>query len=206
MLKKIFAAATLALLLTACSASTVENAAPSIPPAGEADSESAEIQNEAKVSDRGNVIKEVGEGSVLLASDGSEMARFSIDSITVDGKCTGQHALKPENGHFLILDMQVSTKPSLSQAINREFLLGPNDSWKLIAPNGTTSNAHVRTGAAVNCFEPAAMIPEYLGPSEKAQGKFVLDVENASGTLVYRDMNTGASWEWEYALNRGTDV
>lgn len=88
-----------------------------------------------------------------------------------------------QNGTFVTVEMTVETSAKLAEEINPLFLLGEGVG-KAIAPDGTTSNAQLATGAALSCFDKAEVLPSMIGPGEKATGEVVLDVEDSRGILV----------------------
>lgn len=162
-------------------------------------SSSSEGAREPDTSDRGNLVEKVGEKEVIAADDGDQVVAFTISSIAVDAPCTADFAVPAQNGHFVTLEMSVETSAKLAEEINPFFLLG-DGAWKAIAPDGTTSNAQLATGAALSCFDKAEVLPSMIGPGEKVTGKVVLDVEDTQGILVldYTPSGVGNGREWSY--------
>lgn len=202
--------AVVALLLAGCSATPGNAEAPEVEPANqskqaqaaETESPAAETPEEpaeGETSSRGNLIKAVGEGAGVT-DDGVEVASFVINSITVDDKCTSEYASKPDNGHFVFLDVSMKTQPELAESVNPSFGLA-GFGWKAIAPNGTTSNADAFSGASFMCLDDSDQLPSSLGPGEQATGLVVLDVENPEGVLVYKPGFAPVGWEWEYSAD-----
>lgn len=100
-----------------------------------------------------------------------------------------------ENGHLIVLDVSIETFPALSESDWPTFDLNPYG-MKVIAPNGTTSNANLSTTATYSCLPDGEMIPAGgIGPAEKVTGKIVLDSEVPSGILVITE---GSPNGWEY--------
>lgn len=213
-LKKTFAPLGLAalLLLTGCGseapsaeAPTVDSAKPSAPPTAASStsataepSPSATTAPAAEKSERGNLVKQVGQGASLLGGPAGEpTVSFVINSITVDAACTAEFATPPENGHFVILDVSVKTEPTLAESDIPQFYMSASD-WKAIAPNGTTSNANAGTAASYGCLTQSESLPQTMGPAEQATGKIVLDLENPQGTLIFKAPAAMAGWEWTY--------
>lgn len=202
------------LLLAGCGSDATTAEAPSVEPANPASSTSAEAEPApetteaepteeattqapaAEKSERGNLVKQIGEGAGLTY-EGEQTVSFVINSITVDAPCTAEFATPPENGHIVVLDVSVKTEPALAEDPFGEFWMSPS-SWKAIAPNGTTSNASSGTAAAFGCLPQQEMLPQSIGPAEQATGKVVLDVENPSGILIFQDPSASAGWEWTY--------
>lgn len=204
MKKSLGALALVALLsLTACDAESNSPAAPQVDAAGDsaAHSESAEPKaEEPKRSDRGNILKEIGQGAGTYSADTKEQfASFVINSIEVDPVCTGPSAAQypAENGHMLVLDVSIETFPALNELDWPTFGLAPY-SMKVIAPNGTTSNANLGTTAAQVCLPDSETIPASVGPAEKVRGKLVLDSELPSGILVITEGGSPTGWEYNF--------
>lgn len=201
-MRTIFAPLSLAalVLLTGCSgtdapsavAPTVDSASPTAEP-----SASASTAPAAEKSERGNLVKKVGQGAGLSTPEGEQTVTFVINSITVDGQCTGEFATPPENGHFVILDVSVKTEPTLAETDYPQFSISQSG-WKAIAPNGTTSNANPGTGASYRCLTESENLPQTMGPAEQAAGKVVLDLENPEGILIFNDAGAMSGWEWTY--------
>ncbi|MER2134461.1 MAG: hypothetical protein ABS910_07245 [Arthrobacter sp.] len=199
-MKKIMGVAAIAaiLALTGCGGGETESpAAPSVEPAKGTESPQASPSASAgpEKSPRGNLVKELGEGAGMSGENGEQVFTFAVNSIAVDPGCTSEYATAPENGHFVVLDISVETHPAMAddQFMNPLNLSAHN--IKLIAPNGTTSNASLATGSAYMCLNDAEMLPSAFGPAEKATGKIVVDTESPNGTLIVSAYGQDA---WEY--------
>lgn len=194
-----------ALLLTGCSTGQTEAAPPKVESAAPltvspepmsetptaAETETAEA---APTSERGNLIKKVGEGAGWT-EDGETLAEFVVNSITVDPVCTEPYAEPAENGHLIALDVSVQTYPELANSLYQTFNLNPY-MMKIVAPNGTTSNAELGSMASFSCLSDTVSLPaEGVGPAEKVTGNIVIDSEVPSGTLLISA--DGSNW-WEY--------
>lgn len=195
-MKKTLAATAVAALIALSGCSTDEGAkAPDVDAAG--GSESAAPTADSGRSERGNLIKSIGEGAGATNMAGDQVADFVVNSITVDPVCTGEYPTPPENGHFIALDISIETHPELADEGYPVFMLNPYD-MKVVAPNGTTSNASLATVATYGCLPEGELLPSQgLGPAEKATGKLLLDSEVPSGTLV---ITNGIGGGWEYAF------
>lgn len=191
-----------ALLLAGCTASPDTAAAPeattettpaaSVETAPSAAAETA-APAEPVISERGNLVKTVGQYFGLESTDGSGSAADAyVTGITVDPTCTGASAQASENGHFVKVDLDITTFAGL----NRPMM--PNAAnWKVIAADGTTFNGDVGTVSARLCLNDAEQVPDQVGPGEKVLGSVILDVPTTTGVLIYQD-NPEASWEWAY--------
>lgn len=203
-MKKLVAVSALTLLLavSGCSSTATSAEAPEVDAAGEssaAATESAEPKaDEPKRSERGNLIKVIGQGAgVSSAVSKDQLADFVINSITPDAVCTGEYAQPPVNGHFIVLDVSIKTYPALAEESWPVFDLNPYN-MKIVAPNGTTSNADLATASTYGCLPDAELLPSNgIGPAESLTGKMVLDSEVAAGTLVVTNGPVGG-WEYEF--------
>lgn len=186
-----------ALALSSCGGT--EDPAQPTPSVESATAETEAAKPEITRSTRGNIIKEVGEpaGLGLIASSDKRALSFTITDIEVDPVCTAGFNFPSENGHLVALSIEATTAPEPDfSASGMTSISFHSFQWKAIAPNGTTVNT-VSSPAADNCFPQAQMIPNNLGPGEKAVGKAVLDVPNTEGTLIYS--MGGDGWEWQYS-------
>ncbi|MHA7177068.1 DUF4352 domain-containing protein [Arthrobacter sp. Sr24] len=202
MKKSLVCLAAAALLLTGCGSTAESATAPSVEPAGAAQTSATAAVSvpavAAEKSVRGNLIKKLGDGAGITDQTlNKDVASFVINSITVDGVCTNEHSQAPVNGHILILDVSVQTDAALAESVVPSFSLNPY-SFKTIAPNGTTSNVDLASMATYSCLPDAEVLPLEIGPGEKATGKVVLDAETAEGTLVFKPGYANVGWEWVY--------
>lgn len=205
-LRKSLTALTVTALLgiTACSSNAPETVkAPAVESAAESEPSATATESAAPAAERskrGNLVKDVGVvAGTFDAETKEQLASFVVNAIEVDPVCTAPRAAEnpPENGHFIALDVSIETFEALGKNDYPPFSLNPA-SMKVIAPNGTTSNASLNTSAAWSCFDDAQIIPASgLGPAEKVTGKLVLDSEVASGVLVITD---GGPNGWEYTF------
>ena len=195
------------LLLTGCSTAQTDAAPPEVesakpatvtpvpvPPMTAEPAEESPTAEAAPTSERGNLIMQVGEGAGWT-ENGEPLADFVINSITVDPVCTEPYAEPAENGHLIALDLSVETYPALAESLYPTFSLNPY-MMKVIAPNGTTSNAELGTMASFSCLPDTVLLPaEGVGPAEKMTGNIVIDSEVPTGTLLVTA--DGSNW-WEY--------
>lgn len=198
-----------ALLLTGCTTNQTEAAPPKVEtaapltvspepvtkvPTTTAPAEETKTAGAAPTSERGNLIKQVGEGAGWT-EDGKTLAEFVVNSITVDPVCTAPYAEPSENGHLIALDVSIQTYPELAESLYPSFNLNPY-MMKIVAPNGTTSNAELGTMASFSCLTDTVSLPaEGVGPAEKMTGSIVIDSEVPTGTLLITA--DGRNW-WEY--------
>ena len=146
-------------------------------------------------SDRGNIIKEVGENAGTGDLQTNEIyALFTVDSIKVDYKCPDAPA--PKNGHYLGIEMSIETFPALAESGD---VFVDSYSMTILGPDGTRENDSV--GNAYQCLSAGEEFPSGIGPGEKASGTIVLDTQHTEGTLILDGSGLGSfdtSWEYQY--------
>ncbi|WP_139318481.1 hypothetical protein [Kocuria sp. CNJ-770] len=151
-----------------------------------------------ETSERGNLVKELGEPAGFLAAGSDErVLTFAVKDIEVDPACTGEFAGEPEVGHFVAVDIEAETaaQPTFDEAMQgQDYQFNPF-SWKFIDANGTTANS-VTSDGTYSCFSEAETLPDMIGAAERVTGKLVLDIPTTEGILVYEDPISGTAWEW----------
>ncbi len=147
-----------------------------------------------ETSERGNVVKKVGEWAGLKNYD-DVTVDFRFTAIDVDPECTGEYVQEPERGHFIVLNVEVETYKALADSDGTFQLAG--NYFKTIGKDGITSIDGNTSPASYSCFPESEYLPGDLGPSEKAKGKMVLDTSDTSGVLIYSH-GPGPGWEWKY--------
>lgn len=178
--------------LAACSSSDPEPEAemPTVTPIEVAETEAPE---ELPRSERGNLIKEVGEkAGIEYDRPGQNEIDFTIQAITPDPSCSAEYAQAPENGHFFRIDMDLVSTPEFDD----HFVIAEQGAWKWIDANGTTANADPVSVAGMMCLAQNEQLPQYMGTGEKVTGSVVLDLPTTEGTLVFEPVY-GLGWEWE---------
>ena len=190
------------LSLSACSESpsaTSTATAPSVEAVPASATPTPTASQPAK-SPRGNFIKTVGQpaGQTDPVTK-KQVVSFTINSITVDPPCTAPYSQPPEKGHFVILDASIETLPELAELSFPKFDLSPH-TFKFVATNGTTYNGSLTSGPSYGCLADSEILPiNGVGPAEKVTGKIVLDVPEATGTLVFQPHGPGfGGWEWAF--------
>jgi len=190
--------ATASLLpLAACSsgdAEAQEAAGATLPTTASAGPEASEPAGPAK-SDRGNVIKQVGEEAYVTLLDRDErVVTFSIDAIRVDQPCNSGFADEPVNGHFVGIDVRAATTPNLPADW---FIQLSADNFQVIGPDGLTVTDV--WGTAYSCLDTASSFTtDQLGPAQQYAGTVVIDSPVTSGTLVYKVPGGLTGWEWQF--------
>ncbi|WP_157103277.1 hypothetical protein [Neomicrococcus aestuarii] len=196
-LKKSLALAFVGMLaLTGCSSSTPPAAsAPSVAAVESSASTSAAPASPSK-SDRGNLIKEIGQPAGMSATSGEQAVNFVVKKIDTKVKCNSGFSEKPENGRFVSLLIDVETTKALTEPDfpGAHFSLNAGN-WTFISKEGTTFNGNLGTGAAFSCLKDSLTLPNQIGTAQKASGLVVLDVPSTEGTLIFSHF-ADSGWEW----------
>ena len=151
---------------------------------------------EGDTSERGNVVKKPGEVAGFGPTNDDIAVTFAVDKITVDPKCTSGYSQKPENGHFVRVDLRAETKPTMP--LDRGYSIGSFD-FTTVGPDGLTEQ-NISTGSGFMCLDSSEQFPSTINPGSKYRGAIVLDTKNPAGVLVYRPafmFGTGG-WDWTY--------
>jgi hypothetical protein len=196
-IRVVVAALALPVVLAACSAPAPSTPQLNVPPAPEvpASAPAAPATPAGILSERGNVVKQLGEVAGFGPTQDDIVVTFAIDKITVDAKCTAQYSQKPEHAHFVTLDVRAETKPTMPN--DRGYSINPFE-FSTIGADGITEQS-LTTGAAFTCLDTSEQFPANLSPGSKYRGSIVLDTKNPSGVLVYRPgFMLGGGWEWNY--------
>lgn len=198
------ATVTLALALTACSASkpadsgktpdtapAATTAASPTPSAPEAGSE----YGPSEKSSRGNLIKKIGQLAGTTSSATNVVtSRFAVTDITMDVECTSGFQRAPKNGHYLGIHLNVETTPELAQDPFPSLSFTPFD-WQAYDADGKRLNDP--QGNAYSCMDQGQLLPSQIGPGQSVSGWIVLDVASPTGAVVLT-MGGPTGWEWSY--------
>ena len=192
-------AASISLTLAACggedSASTEAAADATLPTKTSAAPTTAEPAAPAR-SDRGNIIKQIGEegGNYLNEHSDELVFRFAVDAIRVDQDCNSEYPQEPANGHFIGIDVRAATTANLPPDF---FVHMSADQFQVIGPDGLTVTDV--WGTAYSCLDTASSFTsDQLGPAQQYAGTVVIDSPVTSGTLVYKHDGDSTGWEWQF--------
>lgn len=201
MIRAAIVAAALSLTTLAACGAPASSSAPTlnVPKAAEAvaAAPSSAAAKPANLSPRGNVTKQLGDVAAFGPTQDQLVVKFAIDKITVDPKCTSQFASKPQNGHFIRLDVRAETDPAMPN--NGLYTINPFE-FSTVGADGITEST-LMTGAAITCVDTSELLPSgSFSPGSKYRGALILDTKNPSGLLVFRPgfMGTTGGWEWTY--------
>lgn len=153
----------------------------------------------AKVSDRGYLMKEVGQAASEMTEEGKTAVKFTVKDIDLNLKCTGEYAGKADNGHLVGIKMDVQTTKDLYDPDypGMTFLGGHPSNWKFVSKDGTTFNGQLGTGGAGVCLKDTQTLPDSIGPAQKATGWVVVDLPATKGILILEGSGGVGGWEWQ---------
>lgn len=202
--RKLFAAASLTtLLLTGCGTASRSASSPDVTPIPTRAAAPSSPAAEPKTSDRGNLIKNIGQPAGMADANGDQSVNFAVTDIKKNLKCNTGYPAKADNGHLIAVKMDVEVKKNFADPdYPGETFPTHSSAWKFISANGTTFNGDLGTDGAFNCLDDKQTLPsEGIGPAQKASGWIVLDVPAKTGTLIFDYYGTGG-WEWELTDNK----
>jgi hypothetical protein len=150
---------------------------------------------------RGNIEKAIGqEAGMSWQSPGGPSENwltFSIDAITPGVQCNSDYIQQPENGHFVALQLRMSTGTIPPEV--GTFTVSPAE-FDFIGPDNITVT-EIDTFAAFTCLADADQFTQDpLGSGQQYVGQIVLDVPAPSGVVIYKPyvMGGGGGWEWTF--------
>jgi hypothetical protein len=145
------------------------------------------------INQRGNIVKQLGEvGGIKNTAAGPWIVSFTVDAIRVDPQCDAPGASEPLNGHFIAVDLHVTTDPSLTDQV----FIAEKD-FAIVGPDGVTDTNVV--GYGWECLRNR--FPDNpLGPGQEYVGSIVLDTAKTSGALVFTPYlnQDNSGWEWQF--------
>ncbi|MCE3551338.1 DUF4352 domain-containing protein [Pseudonocardia sp. RS11V-5] len=149
----------------------------------------------APTSERGFLVKQIGETGGWGVSNGDISVKFVVDKITVDPQCTNRFASASEHGHFVQVDMRVETTPTMPT--NMGYQINPF-SWSAVGADGVTESS-IATGSSYSCIDNSKQLTTQMTPGSKYRGSLVFDVTSPTGTLLFPHPNPSlGGWEWTY--------
>lgn len=153
---------------------------------------------QAETSERGFMVKRIGDESALLKSDGkTRVASWTLTGIDVDVQCTAPYSEPPQNGHYVALNFDVETFEDLIDVHGYPFSLSGN-MWQYYLADGTLWNGMPTSGNTYSCLTDTETLPNQIGESTKASGRIVFDLPTTDGILAFSD--DGWLNGWEYPL------
>lgn len=185
-----------ALVLAGCSSgATGESSAartmPTVSGTSAPVSSSSPGEADPSLNSRGDITIGLGAQIPLASSQtsGVVVGAWTVDKITVDYSCPGAYSggtpAKPENGHFVKMDLRAST--DAVGASNADPARGINGTdFTFIGADGVTFNGDLGTESAMEeCIPNSQTIPNQLDRGQQFIGSVVIDVPSLPGTLVF---------------------
>lgn len=148
-------------------------------------------------SDRGNLVKKVGELGAAGDSNGDRSFEFTVTEVDTSVKCGNPYARKPE-GKLIAIKITAKTTKNVSLDTLGSDEIWFTQDWKAIDKNGETAGWDPdSTDAVYNCeVKPSLM--RGVGPSEKITGWVVLDVPDLESVIVWQPgFMVNGGWEWQ---------
>lgn len=169
--------------------------APSSPTATPSDD--AQAASTGELSERGSLLKTVGQQAGLQSPDGQPLAEFTVNNISTQVECTGGDPSEPENGHFVELDVDFELFSGAEANYVDGALLNPGR-FRFIGTDGATFSGDLSTRATFRCMPETESLNQSIGDGERSSGSVLLDVPESSGVLLLEEPMSGAKWEWEF--------
>ncbi|MFI8569631.1 hypothetical protein ACIGGF_24060 [Rhodococcus sp. NPDC078407] len=162
---------------------------------------------EVATNDQGRLEKKFGEAAGLSDNVTGEPAiTFTISNPRMSNTCSGFWKFEPNNGIFLMVDINVQTSPAYataavgarnsSVASLMDYSLNPS-AWDATNPDGTVNGDLVST-AALNCDESNTdAFSGQLAPASTYSGSYAFDVVPGSQNIFLGPPRSGIGWEWD---------
>jgi hypothetical protein len=154
--------------------------------------------SEPETSERGNIVKAIGETAQLVDGNGDLAVTFKVTKIERSFKCNSGYSERSKNGHYVGIWMTIQTTKAVdfdSDDSNVVPYFNPGD-WQVVGPDGTTENDS--EGNGYSCAKDSQSLPSQLGPGKKVSGVVVLDTTYTKGHLVMIQDFMDSGWEWVY--------
>ena len=153
--------------------------------------------SDGSTSERNNITKAIGERAGETNFDGTErLDTFIVTRIVVDPSCVNA-AAPAENGHYLEVDLTVTTSDALGQdGTNATLDLSPAN-WYYYPGGGNGG-----VGASWNTDDCQVDVPPLttvVGANANESGSIVLDVNSNSQWIAFAPYSNAPGWEWQYA-------
>lgn len=158
-----------------------------------------------ELTDRGTLPMKVG-ASATASAGGEELATMTVHSIDVDPVCTGSYIRKPENGHFVVMDVsvEVASHSKLSAAgVSYPKVSMRQGGFHMVDKNGKKSQGNDIIGNGYGCLPEGEGLPVDIEAGENASGKIIFDVPSAEGAIILPELISGVDsgiqgWEWAF--------
>ena len=154
--------------------------------------------SEDGLNDRGNIEASVGDEIVVSGMiDDAEVYKFKVSNIDLNVQCTEEYSQPSENGQFIKIDVEVNSgsKEAFEENYYNEVYIH-GSSFKYISAEGTTFNGNLGSVPSYMCIPQSEVLPQEIGPAQKASGSIILDVPATNGVIIFDDPQTGNSVEY----------
>ncbi|QCW22222.1 lipoprotein [Gordonia phage ThankyouJordi] len=128
----------------------------------------------------------------LVGSEGQDMVVYSVTSIAVDGECPGDFYNGVENGHLLVVGLDVETGPDWDAQFG-DIFRPESKYWSIIGTDGITESG-ITSPASYGCA--VDQIPKSFDPDSRYQFSIAFDTRNASGMLQHRVGESVSRWQY----------
>jgi hypothetical protein len=145
---------------------------------------------------RGNIPKSIGEEGGITDESGEDLLTFVVTAITPDPVCRSGFDDPPLNGHYVAIDLQVATSPSLQAD---DYVSFSEYDFAFIGPDGITVTSV--DGNAWTCLsQEERFTSDALGPGQQYAGTIVVDLPATTGTLIFSPsvLSEPGGWEWQF--------
>jgi len=181
---------------------------PTLSPSPTTEPTEVPIADEPEYSDRGRLLKEIGQPAGIGSSADDLWASLTVTSIEPDFECTGSIAEDPTNGHFIAVTIEAQVDPDALErdlAYQREevdidesdFTGWSFNDFGLVDADGVTVN-EPRTYSTFSCLDEGQGLPDAAGPGETVRGIVILDSPSTTGAVTFTQQNTYSTGEWEW--------
>ncbi|AMS02434.1 lipoprotein [Gordonia phage Yeet412] len=137
-------------------------------------------------------LNELDEKVDLVGPSNEGMVVYSVTSIAVDGQCPDTYYNDIENGHLLVVGLDVQTGPEWRPEFGEMFRPG-SKYWSIIGDDGVTESG-ITSPASYGCAD--SQIPKSFDPDSRYQFSIAFDTKNASGMLQNRVGEAIHRWQF----------
>lgn len=149
------------------------------------------------VSDRGYLVKQIGEEAGILVPDtGDLIVTLTVTSIEPNFTCTSPDAEPSVYGNYVAFTFDAQANESLAET-EAPFFKIEYTYFHLFGTDGT--EAIGLSGNGNTCIDASEQPPARLLPGESVTATIVFDVEYTSGIIGWApETLDGGGWEWHY--------
>ncbi|RGP48489.1 hypothetical protein [Rhodococcus qingshengii] len=120
----------------------------------------------------------------VVAPTGEKLGVVTILDVEISPTCaTSYGPVKPADGTYVAVQLQVETAPSLDSF---KFMRTTNRDFQAISPSGTTRSVYTQEGL---CLADRDGFAELFQPARKYEGWVLLDVGDPASQILYLPQN-----------------